>query len=100
MPERDLRLGQVVCSLAGRDRGQYYVVVGVIDDRFVQVADGYRRKVAAPKKKNVRHLRPQGPVMEELAHRLAAGGSVNDSEIRGVLRKVQLEAQEPGEKGG
>lgn len=99
MPERDLRLGDVVCSLAGRDRGQYYVVVGIIDDRFVQVADGYRRKVASPKKKNVRHLRPQGVAMEELARRLASGGTVSDGEIRAFLRRLQ-EAGEPEGKGG
>lgn len=98
MPERELRLGQVVCSLAGRDRGQYYVVVGIIDDRFVQVADGYRRKVSAPKKKNVRHLRPEGPAEEGLARRLAGGGTVSDGEVRGLLRRVQLAEQ--GEKGG
>ncbi len=51
-PER----GEIVESVQGKDKGNYYVVCEV---RFncVLVADGIKRKLANPKKKNVKHLR-------------------------------------------
>ena len=55
--------GQLVRSLSGRDKGQYYIVLDQ-SDGFLLVADGLKRPVAAPKKKNPLHL--QG------THRVAA----------------------------
>ena len=51
-PER----GEVVQSKQGRDKGKFYVVTEVVKDG-VMVADGLTRKLANPKKKNVKHLR-------------------------------------------
>lgn len=56
MTEEGLRIGQLVRSRAGRDSGTYFLVVGVKDRRWVMVADGRRRSLACPKKKNVKHL--------------------------------------------
>lgn len=97
MPERELGLGRVVCSRAGRDKGQYYVVVRIIDDRFVEVADGLKKKVASPKKKNVRHLVVQDQVAVEVARKLAAGQKVDDAEIRSVLRSWRQSQEAPQE---
>ena len=42
-------------SVAGHDKGSWYVVVSQ-DENSVFIADGRRRKLAAPKKKNVKHV--------------------------------------------
>ena len=52
-------LGQLVVSLAGRDKGCICAVVGIHDDEgFVLIADGKVRKVEKPKKKKLKHLKP------------------------------------------
>ena len=47
--------GLVVRAMAGRDRGGYFVVVDAAEG-FAWIADGKRRKLAAPKRKKIRHL--------------------------------------------
>lgn len=47
--------GDIVKSLAGRDKGYLLCVVGY-DGSFVLVCDGKERKLERPKKKNPKHL--------------------------------------------
>ncbi|MBC8585961.1 KOW domain-containing RNA-binding protein [Youxingia wuxianensis] len=49
-------IGCVVKATAGRDADGFYVVCG-IENGFVLLADGKRRKLEKPKKKNVKHVR-------------------------------------------
>lgn len=51
-----LYVGQIVSSKAGRDLGRKYLVINILDDNYVLVADGLTRTVSHPKKKNVKHL--------------------------------------------
>ena len=48
--------GMICASAQGRDKGQVYAVVGMAGDSFVLVADGIRRKLDSPKRKNIKHL--------------------------------------------
>ncbi len=48
--------GEIVQSIRGRDKGDYFVVAEA-GDGFALVVDGKKRKLACPKKKNVKHLR-------------------------------------------
>lgn len=48
--------GMICASAQGRDKGQVYAVVGMAGDSFVLVADGIRRKLDSPKRKNLKHL--------------------------------------------
>ena len=59
MPDKGV-IGQIVRSVAGRDAKRVFAVVGIADDTSVLVADGKLRKLASPKKKNLRHLRFTG----------------------------------------
>ena len=47
--------GTVVKSLKGHDSGGYYVVVRT-DGGFAYVSNGKTKKLAAPKRKNPKHL--------------------------------------------
>ncbi len=47
--------GFVVCSRAGRDSGNFMVVLG-IENGFVLVADGRDRPLERPKRKNIKHI--------------------------------------------
>ncbi len=47
----------MVESVAGRDCGMYAYVVGTDENGYVLVADGRLRKVEAPKRKKLKHIR-------------------------------------------
>lgn len=48
--------GQIVRSKAGRDKYRHHVIVEVIDNEYVTIADGKTRKIERPKKKKLKHL--------------------------------------------
>ena len=54
--------GLVVKATAGRDINSYFVVVRA-DDKFAFSADGKSRKLAKPKRKNVKHLSPTSKIL-------------------------------------
>ena len=56
--------GEVVFSAAGHDKERFYAVVGVGEDGCPLIADGKRRKLQSPKRKNPKHLRPTGKQVE------------------------------------
>lgn len=49
-------VGGICESLQGRDKGEPYVVVGILPNSFVLVADGTRKRLSRPKRKNLKHL--------------------------------------------
>lgn len=81
----DLRPGQLVRSLAGRDKGQYYFVINVSDRRFVQVVDGRYKKIAGPKKKNIIHLQPLKYISGEFIEQLQSG-KLTDNKVAYLLK--------------
>ena len=84
-----LQRGEVVFSAAGHDKEQFYVVVGVSEDGCPLIADGKRRKLQSPKRKNPKHLRPTGKRVE-----LAGIGS--DRALRRALAALGLRPTDPG----
>ena len=56
----DIHLGLVVTSVAGRDKGRLFAVVGVVDENYVLIADGKLRRLEEPKRKKVKHIRSDG----------------------------------------
>ncbi|GAB6877302.1 KOW domain-containing RNA-binding protein [Thermaerobacter litoralis] len=78
-------IGQLVTSRAGRDQGRAYLVVGVLDDRFVLVADGDLRPADRPKRKNVRHLVFHRAWSQEVRQRLEEGRRLTNADLRRAL---------------
>lgn len=76
--------GQLVRSLSGRDKGRYYLVLTAAEDGFVSLADGRKRPVGAPKRKNVRHLQPIRRVAADLAER-TEGSAITNEEVRAAI---------------
>lgn len=50
-----IKQGMIVNSDAGHDKNRFYVVVKV-DSEYAYIADGKRRKLEKPKRKNFCHL--------------------------------------------
>lgn len=83
-------IGQVVKILHGREKGQYAVVVSVIDSRYVLLADGSKRTFDCGKKKNVRHILLQDHVSPEIQNSISAQCNVTDAELRYALQRFHL----------
>lgn len=88
--------GQWVTSSAGRDVGAHYLVVACEEAPFVLVADGVKRTVAKPKRKNVRHLWVHDEVHSKVADLLLTGGKVTDAMIKEALSELVGEKEEVG----
>jgi ribosomal protein L14E/L6E/L27E len=82
-----LVLGQIVKSKSGHDKGNVFFVVEVIDDDYVLIADGDRRKSESPKKKKVKHLQPYNRINEAVAEKLAQGIKLENIELQRELEK-------------
>ena len=85
-----IKVGQLVCSKAGRDIGQYYLVFEIINESFILVVDGKVRKVENPKKKNIKHLRFLPKVAEKAAKRLNGGTPPSNSEVRKAIQNLVI----------
>ena len=81
-------VGRVVFSKAGRDQGHYFVVVQVIDEDYVAVANGCQRKVDNPKKKKIKHLVSKPEIIEEIRDKISAKKRIFDSEVRNKLDAI------------
>lgn len=89
MSLNEFTLGQVVQSTQGRDTGRDFVVVGIIDQSYVLIADGALRRIDRPKKKKVKHLIPKQELFSSLKEKLTCGQRVYDSEIRKALASLR-----------
>lgn len=50
------KIGNVVLSLAGKEKGQLFVIVN-LDDKFAYLSDGKRLKASKPKRKSFKHIK-------------------------------------------
>ncbi len=98
MPVDRIVLGQAVRSLAGRDRGRLYLVVG-FSPPYILVADGRDRGADRPKKKNVRHVGVLKFVDEGVAAMIAGGRKATDREIRAALKAAAGTCSDADEEG-
>ncbi|MGI6433805.1 MAG: RNA-binding protein [Syntrophomonadaceae bacterium] len=89
-------LGKVVYSKTGRDQGRIFVIVGVVNDRLVTLADGDLRRIENPKVKNIKHLQFTGMKAEEIIAIIKSG------EIPGnhILRRYLKNASATGASNG
>ena len=79
------KAGDVVISLAGRDAGRAFIVLGRASEELVLLADGELRKAERPKRKKIRHLKGTNVSISSLRERLQAGGAVENYELRAQL---------------
>jgi ribosomal protein L14E/L6E/L27E len=78
--KNNIQIGQIVCSTQGRDEGAYYIVL-TVDSNFCFVADGEYKKINAPKKKNIAHLRATPVIITEIAQKIGNKTKINDQMI-------------------
>ena len=82
--------GNVVFSKKGRDKGHMFVVLLSLDDDFVLVCDGDRRKVEKPKRKRRKHLSATPHQAPEIIS-LYAMNRLKDSDVRKALKPFYVD---------
>lgn len=92
MVEYSVEIGRVAVSTAGRDKDRYFVIIDIIDDNYVYIADGDLRTKDHPKKKKLRHLKLCPLVLDGIAEKLKGGARVFDAEIRSAIRSCRSDA--------
>ena len=80
----DIIEGSIVRSIAGRDKGDLFIVLSREGD-YAYLANGELRKVDRPKKKKLKHLQGSNSVSEFIQNKLQATGKVTNSEVRKAL---------------
>ncbi|UAL47580.1 KOW domain-containing RNA-binding protein [Sutcliffiella horikoshii] len=94
-----LQVGQIVSITQGRDAGQYAVIIKILDERFVVLADGDKRKFDRPKKKNIHHLEFFDYVSPEVQNSMKETGRVTNGKLRFALAKFVNELVTDLKKG-
>ena len=79
---------QIVRSLSGHDSGALFCVMDMDGDRLL-LADGKRRRVSSPKRKNVRHVASVGSWEHPTLEKVRAGQQIGDRELRAVLAEIR-----------
>lgn len=85
-----IALGQIVHSRAGRDQDKYFIVVGIVDNDYVLLADGDLRKINSPKKKKVKHLVFHDKFAEDIKAMLQENKRITDADLRKSLQSMGL----------
>lgn len=85
---KELTIGQVVKSKAGRDKNRKFLVLDIIDDNFVLLVDGDLRKFDSPKMKKVKHIAKVNQCCYDLKAELDQGRSITDEWIRREIDKL------------
>lgn len=83
------RLGQVAEILKGKEAGQHAVVVGIVDQKTLLLADGKKRPAALPKRKNIAHVLLLDLIDQPVAMELEQTGRVQDAKLRHCLNRYQ-----------
>jgi len=85
----ELVIGRFVLSTAGRDSGRVHIVVAV-EENFYHLVDGSTRKVAAPKKKKIKHTKMLNACDTEVEN-LVANGELTNKLAAAAVKKIKLE---------
>lgn len=87
------QLGQLVRVTQGRDAGKVGIVISHLDNRYVMIADGEKRKFDCPKLKNLLHVEPIEYIAHEVQQSLKQTGRVSNGKLRYAINKYFVEAE-------
>lgn len=84
----DIKVGQLVRSRAGRDKGNYYLIYDMVDEAFVRVINGEKKRLTNPKRKNIKHLEIFPVIAEELALKILSGEQIVEEEVLKAVKSL------------
>ena len=84
-----MKTADVVISKKGKYDGEMFFVTDV-KNGFALLADGKRRKITNPKKKNILHLEETNLSSEAVRERLESGSNTVDALMRAELKRLKF----------
>ncbi len=82
-------IGRAAYSKAGRDKERLFIVVGIIDENFLLVADGHLHPIGRPKKKRIKHLRFTDLVEHSVAEKVERGRKPSDKDLQLAIIRIE-----------
>ena len=93
-----IRISDVVVSIAGRDRGQMFYVIGT-EGIYTLLVNGKDRPLEKPKRKKVKHVSKVLRAETRVAAKILAGDKVLNSELRKDLAYIRQNIIESNQGG-
>ena len=81
-------IGDIVLSKAGRDKGNYFVIMS-LDDVFAMICDGNLHKTDSPKRKKLKHLKNTECCSEYIKEKLLEESKVTNKELRRAVTEFE-----------
>lgn len=81
----EYKLGQVVRSSAGRDQGDFFIVMA-LDELYLYLADGKNRRLESLKKKKKKHVQITHTLAEDICQKLEQDDRITNADIRNSLK--------------
>ncbi len=78
-------IGDVVLSIAGRDKNEYFIITKV-EKNYVYLVDGDIRKIENPKKKKMKHVELTDFSDSTIAERIRNNNKITNQDIRKSLK--------------
>ncbi len=82
-----IEIGNIVISTMGRDKGEYFIVVGV-EENYVYLVDGAIRKIDRPKKKKIKHITTTNMHDENIKERVINQYKITNHDIKKALKQI------------
>lgn len=83
-------IGQIVKSMAGHDKQEYYVIIDV-KDSLLYLVNGTNRTIDKPKKKKIIHVQPTKKVDKTIAEKINSGTILNEEIKRTIKLYMQMQ---------
>ncbi|MGN8914490.1 RNA-binding protein [Anaerofustis butyriciformans] len=84
-------IGDLVLSKAGRDKASFLIVVGVLDDKMVFLADGKSRKIEKPKLKKIKHISKINVKSTLICDKIKYNEKIPNALIRKEIERIKEE---------
>lgn len=81
----NIKIGQVVKSKSGRDKGRIFIVNEILDEIYVTIVDGELRKISNPKKKKIKHLIVYNTIFGQYAEKVIRKEKINNAFVRKLI---------------
>ena len=92
--KENFSVGDVVISVAGRDKGKAFLIIEV-KDNYVYLVNGRTRKVINPKRKKEKHLKMVSVAgAKELAMKITIGEPVSNEKVYKAIKTEKEKIQE------
>ena len=85
----DTIIERYVWSKAGRDKGHLFIIISILDDQHVMVADGSLRRVSNPKKKKLKHLNITNKAAEDIQRTISIKRRLLDTDLQMAIEEYK-----------